>query len=82
MYSIILSDIKYKLTRYYEKGFENQNLIILIPTRFFNILVGYIENDIYFTCEKPTDNTGTKSYIWGIEIKRVDDLDDVYVSLK
>ena len=82
MVTAITHDMKYKLTRYFERGFDSKDLIILIPTRYFNALVGYVKNELYFTCENPTDSTETKSYIWGIEVKRVNDLDDIYVNLK
>ena len=82
MVTAITHDMKYKLTRYFERGFDSKDLIILIPTRYLNVLVGYVENELYFTCENSTGSTETKSYIWGIEIKQVNDLDDIYVSLK
>lgn len=82
MVTVITHDMKYKLTRYFERGFDGEDLIILIPTIYFNALVGYVRNELYFTCENPTDLTETKSYIWGIEAKSVNDLDDIYVSLK
>ena len=81
MVNCIIDDIKYKVVRYYEVGFEDKDLIILIPTRFFNILTEYLKKEC-MVFERPSDSTDAKSYIWGIETKRVDDLDDIYIGLK
>ena len=78
----IRKDIRNKLANYFVRGFDSRDLIILIPTRFLDVLFSCIENEIYFTCENPTDSTEKKTYIFGIETKPVSGLDDIYVSLK
>ena len=78
----IIKDIRNKVSNYFFRGFDGRDLIILIPTRFFDLLVGFYENEVNFTCENPTDSTGNKTYIYGIETKPVSGLDDIYVSLK
>lgn len=78
----IRKDIRNKLANYFVRGFDSRDLIILIPTRFFDLLVGFYENEVNFTCENPTDSTENKTYIFGIETKPVSGLDDIYVSFK
>lgn len=82
MHDTIRKDIRSKLAKYFFRGFDSEDLIILIPTRFFDVLASSAECQIDFSCENPTDSTETKVYIAGIETKRVNDLDDIYVSLK
>ena len=78
----IIKDIRNKVSNYFFRGFDSRDLIILIPARFFDLLAGFYENEVNFTCENPTDSTENKTYIFGIEIKPVSGLDDIYVSLK
>ena len=78
----IRKDIKNKLANYFVRRFDGRDLIILIPTRFFDLLVDFYENEVNFTCENPTDSTENKTYIFGIETKQVSGLDDIYISLK
>lgn len=82
MAQTISKNIRSELAKYFVRGFDGRDLLILIPTKFFDILVGYMENEINFACENPSDSTDTKTYIFGIETKRVNDLDYIYVSLK
>ena len=76
----IINRLKDKLIRYYELGIGDEELIILFPTNLFNELVSYVEfenKDCNYL-----ESKDVKSYIWGIEVKRVNDLDDIYVSFK
>ena len=78
----IIKDIKNKVSNYLFRGFESRDLIILIPTNFFDVLSGYFEHELVFKCESSEERAEIKSYIYGIETKPVSGLDDIYVSLK
>ena len=82
MVNLILHDIRHKLTKFFLKDFYEDELIILIPKSAFDVLSNYVAQEFTTVCEKPTVLTDSKNYLWGIEIKKVNDIDDIYVSLK
>jgi hypothetical protein len=81
-FEIVANIIKDKLYKYFERGFNDEDLIILIPNRTYEVLRNYFTDTFEIICEKPLEYKIIKNFLWGIEIKKVDGLNEIYVSLK